>query len=142
MPLDLDPALQGAKTRERRLLPRCGHRGSCGRCKLQAIPQQRVGQVCHGVDPRCGSPKTLKISIDEAATSDYPPDTMDEEWMMGIPQRRGRILSLQNLIYLAKLEIPTSLLVGFSAEHCIPLKRHPPAEPAEAVPPRRLRLRR
>ncbi|KAK0752896.1 hypothetical protein B0T18DRAFT_395579 [Schizothecium vesticola] len=65
--------------------------------------------------------KILKISIDEAATSDYPPDTMDEEWMMGISQRRGRIPSLQHLVHLAKLEIPTYLLLGFSAEHRTPL---------------------
>ncbi|KAK3354085.1 hypothetical protein B0T25DRAFT_545965 [Lasiosphaeria hispida] len=65
--------------------------------------------------------KTLKISIDEAATSDYPPDTMDGEWMMGISRRRGRIPSLRHLIHLAKLEIPIYLLLGFSAEHRTPL---------------------
>jgi len=65
--------------------------------------------------------RTLKISIDEAATSDYPPDTMDEEWMTGISRRRGRIPSLQHLVHLAKLEIPIYLLLGFSAEQRTPL---------------------
>jgi hypothetical protein len=63
-----------------------------------------------------GSLRTLKISIDEAATSDYPPDTMDEEWMMGVTKRRGRIPSLRQLTNLTKLEIPMYLLLGFSPE--------------------------
>ncbi|KAK3347300.1 hypothetical protein B0T25DRAFT_461066 [Lasiosphaeria hispida] len=60
--------------------------------------------------------KTLKISVDEAATSDYPPDTMDGEWMMDISRRRGRIPSLRQLQNLTKLEIPAYLLLGFCPE--------------------------
>lgn len=63
-----------------------------------------------------GSLKTLKISVDEAATSDYPPDTMDEEWMMSVSKRRGRIPSLLQLTVLTKLEIPMYLLLGFGSE--------------------------
>ena len=56
--------------------------------------------------------KSLKISIDEAATSDYPPDTMDIDWMEGISARRGSIGSLRGLRNLTKLEIPMYLLLG------------------------------
>ncbi|KAK3300364.1 uncharacterized protein B0H64DRAFT_448562 [Chaetomium fimeti] len=56
--------------------------------------------------------RILKISTDEAATEDYPPDTMDEEWMMGISARRGIIGSLTHLQNLTKLEIPMHILLG------------------------------
>ncbi|KAH6853753.1 hypothetical protein B0I37DRAFT_360154 [Chaetomium sp. MPI-CAGE-AT-0009] len=59
-----------------------------------------------------GSLRILKISTDEAATEDYPPDTMDEDWMMGISDRRGTIGSLAHLQNLTKLEIPMHILIG------------------------------
>ncbi|RYP12363.1 hypothetical protein DL767_011327 [Monosporascus sp. MG133] len=59
-----------------------------------------------------GSLKTLIISIDEAFTSDYPPETMDVDWMFGISARRGCIGSLQSLRCLTKLEIPMYILLG------------------------------
>lgn len=56
--------------------------------------------------------KSLRITIDEAATSDYPPETMDAEWMEGISARRGPIGSLRGLGNLTKLEIPMYILFG------------------------------
>lgn len=61
-----------------------------------------------------GSLKTLKISVDMAATTKHTRYIMDEEWVFGISTRRGGIGSLSHLENLAKLEIPMYLILGRS----------------------------
>jgi hypothetical protein len=55
----------------------------------------------------------LVVSIDYGYIDDYPPDSMDEDWVSGVWERRGSIGSLKNLHRLQRLEMPTCVLLGW-----------------------------
>jgi hypothetical protein len=78
----------------------------------QSVHQDTWSTFATSLGAVAGTLRILKIFIDDAATSDYPPLTMDEEWVMGVSSRRGTIDSLKHLQNLTKLEIPMHILFG------------------------------
>jgi hypothetical protein len=50
----------------------------------QSVHQDTWSTFATSLGAVAGTLRTLKIYIDDAATSDYPPLTMDEEWVMGV----------------------------------------------------------
>ncbi|KAK0622317.1 hypothetical protein B0T14DRAFT_400225, partial [Immersiella caudata] len=62
-----------------------------------------------------GTLKTLKISVDLAATNLHVQYILDEDWVFGISERRGGLGTLVGLERLTKLEMPMYLLFGRSA---------------------------
>ena len=83
----------------------------------QSVHQDTWSAFATSLGSVAGTLRILKISMDEAGTSDYPPETMDEEWVLGVSSRRGAIGSLTHLQNLTKLEIPMHILFGSHPHH-------------------------
>lgn len=83
----------------------------------QSVHQDTWSAFATSLGSIAGTLRILKISMDEAGTSDYPPETMDEEWVLGVSSRRGTIGSLTHLQNLTKLEMPMHILFGSHPHH-------------------------
>ncbi|KAL5361156.1 hypothetical protein BJX96DRAFT_175972 [Aspergillus floccosus] len=60
--------------------------------------------------------KGLIISVDWGHIDDYPPDTMDDDWLNKVWQRQGSLGSLKSLTSLERLESPIWVLLGWTPD--------------------------